>query len=621
MRLALIGFITPLVLSGGIAKSDYLYTEQQTSIMPGTIPNDEYWQMQWHLHNTGQSGGTSGADINAIKAWEITTGDPNIVIAVIDCGVDSQHPDLANNLVAGYDFYQNDDVPDPVKQNRMDAHGTCCAGIIAAEGNNGIGIIGVAPNCKIMPIRHGDATNWISQSQHAHAIRWAADHGADIISISWGRYNAPDIHSAIKDVTKIGGIGRDGKGCLVFVAVGISGMRIVSGWTEAYPEVIAVGATDHNDILWHYSDYGTELDLVAPSGCDGGWCGSFSTLWTTDLTGPQGNSIFNDDPNILDYAQYWGGTSPCAPIAAGVAALILSVEPNMTNNEVRHFLQRSAKDLGDPGRDDYYGWGRVDTRAALDMVLAKRCDLNNDWKVDELDLVILNAAIETNDLSADIAPPAKRDDIVDEQDLELLMQYLGTEIPEMGLIAYWKLDETEGDIAYDSSINYDGTLIGDPVWQPDAGMVAGALQFDGINDYVETDFVLDPANGPFSIFAWIKGGEPGQVLASQQAMANWLATDTEGKLMTELKCTGRSAGPLYSETVITDGQWHSIGLVWDGSHRTLYIDGVAVAEDTQHGLVGSQLGLYIGTGKAMEPGTYFSGLIDDVRIYNRAIHP
>jgi len=102
---------------------------------------------------------------------------------------------------------------------------------------------------------------------------------------------------------------------------------------------------------------------------------------------------------------------------------------------------------------------------------------------------------------------------------------------------------------------------------------------------------------------------------------DWLTADTEGNLMTELKCTGRSAGPLYCETVITDGQWHRIGLVWDGSNRTLYIDGVAVADDIQPGLESSQMGLYIGTDKAMEPGTYFSGLIDDVRVYNRAVSP
>jgi hypothetical protein len=104
-----------------------------------------------------------------------------------------------------------------------------------------------------------------------------------------------------------------------------------------------------------------------------------------------------------------------------------------------------------------------------------------------------------------------------------------------------------------------------------------------------------------------------------QGMANWLAVDTEGNLMTELKCTGRSAGPLLSETVITDGQWHCIGLVWDGLHRTLFVDGVAVAEDTQHGLVGSEMGLYIGVGKDYANDTFFSGLIDDVRIYNLAL--
>jgi hypothetical protein len=195
------------------------------------------------------------------------------------------------------------------------------------------------------------------------------------------------------------------------------------------------------------------------------------------------------------------------------------------------------------------------------------------------------------------------------------------EVYPPALIAYWALDEEQGVIAYDSAADCDGTLMGDPVWQPDAGMVAGALEFDGIDDYVITDSALDPADGPFSIFAWIKGAASGQVIISQQNMANWLTTDTDGNLMTELQCTGRSAGPLHSETVITDGQWHRIGLVWDGSHRTLYVDGVAVVEDTQHGLFGSQMGLNIGTGKAMESGTYFSGLIDDIRIYNRVVNP
>jgi hypothetical protein len=210
------------------------------------------------------------------------------------------------------------------------------------------------------------------------------------------------------------------------------------------------------------------------------------------------------------------------------------------------------------------------------------------------------------------------DGIVDIEDLEILAEHL---FEEVDLIAHWKLDETEGPIAYESIGEKDGFLIGEPLWQSNAGKVDGALQFDGSDDHIVTEYILDPADGSFSVFVWTKAGAPGQVVISQQSMANWLTADAEGNLMTELKCTGRSAGFLISDTVITDGQWHRIGLVWDGSHRTLYVDDVVVAEDTQHGLEGSQMGLYIGTGKDMEAGTYFSGLIDDVRIYNRAVHP
>ena len=190
-------------------------------------------------------------------------------------------------------------------------------------------------------------------------------------------------------------------------------------------------------------------------------------------------------------------------------------------------------------------------------------------------------------------------------------------------LAHWKLDETEGGIASDSVNDNDGTIYGDPAWQPTGGQVVGALDLDGIDDYVETDFVLNPADGPFSIFVWVKGGAPGQAVLSQMGGANWLYADSlEGNLMTALS---RPAGgrirpqPLVSEFVITDGNWQRIGLVWEGLYRTLYVDDVAVAEDTQTNLESSNNGLYIGAGKAMEPGSFWSGLIDDVRIYNRAL--
>jgi subtilisin family serine protease len=397
------------------AIQEHLSDARGTSDTSGFIPNDEYFPYQWHLHNTGQFGGTPDADINAPEAWEITAGDPNIVIAVIDIGVESNHPDLVNNLVSGYDFYEDDDCPDPDRNVRLDAHGTACAGIAAAEGNNGIGVVGVAWKCKVMPIRDGTTGSYITWAEEAEAFRWAAANGAAILSNSWGVSSPiPVLHSAIVDITKAGGIGRDGKGCVVFAAAGNQGGAIL--YPAAYPEVIAVGATDCNDARWSYSNYGPELNLMAPSGCDGEWCGSFAPLWTTDLTGPQGNSIFNDDPNLLDYAQYGGGTSVSCPIAAGVAALILSVEPNLTNIEVQLILERSARDLGEPGRDDYYGWGRVDARAALDLLMSILTDLNNDGLTDFKDFSKLAQYWQQDESSVDIAPPIG-DGIVDFKDL------------------------------------------------------------------------------------------------------------------------------------------------------------------------------------------------------------
>lgn len=186
------------------------------------IPNDEYFADQWHLHNTGQSGGTANADINAPEAWELTTGDPNIVVAVLDSGVDSNHPDLINNLVRGYDFCDNDYSPDPtLGESTMNAHGTACAGLIAAQANNSIGVAGVAPRCKIMPIRIFRAkgkysVEWVTEATIAEAIMWAAQNGADIVSLSYSSHlYSTIIREAIISVTVPGGVGRNGKGCVV----------------------------------------------------------------------------------------------------------------------------------------------------------------------------------------------------------------------------------------------------------------------------------------------------------------------------------------------------------------------------------------------------------------------
>ena len=249
-------------------------------------------------------------------------------------------------------------------------------------------------------------------------------------------------------------------------------------------------------------------------------------------------------------------------------------------------------------------------------------DFNGDGIVDSADMCIMVDYWHTDEPSCDIGPTPFGDGIVDVQDLIVLADHLFKELNDPTLVAHWALDETEGDMASESANNNDGTVYGDPAWQPEGGMVDGALQLEGIDDYVNTHFVLNPADGKFSVFAWIKGSTPGQAVLSQAGGANWLCTDSlEGNLMTELKELGRDAAILTSQTVITDGNWHRIGLVWDGSHRTLYVDDVAVAEDEQTNLEASENCLYIGAGTSMEPGSFWSGLIDDVRIYNRAMTP
>ncbi len=546
------------------------------------------------------------------------------MIAVSGTGVDTHHPDLVNNLVPGYDFFDDDNTPDPINEDPLDAHDTLCAGIAAAQGNNGIGIAGVAYDCRIMPIRIGTWTSWYTEADRAMSFRWGAAHGADVFSCSWTARSAPTIRSAVRDVTQPGGMGRQGKGCVVVFAAGNEG-AIFSDGPAAYPEVLAVGATDHNDVRWPYSSYGPELDIMAASGCSGDWCGTLAAFWSTDQTGPDGWSIHNSDPNILDYAQYIGGTSASCPIVAGVAVLILSIEPGLTSAEVRHFLCRSAKDLGDPGPDDYYGWGRVDARAALDMVLAKRADLNHDWRVDEDDRAILVKAMETNDLTADIAPAAKRDGVVDAKDLEMLMRYWDTqipEVPEQGLIAHWKLDETEGSVAHNTTGDrvYNANVHGKPSWQPEAGRIGGALAFDGKDDRISAPCAVNPAESPISVFAWVKGGSPGQVVISQSGKADWLmAAAPNGGLKTALSPAGLPA--LTTDVVITDDQWHRIGLVWDGTQRSLYADDALVAQDSPPGLASSPGTLFIGAGNKLAKGSFWTGLIDDVRLYDRAVKP
>jgi len=250
------------------------------------------------------------------------------------------------------------------------------------------------------------------------------------------------------------------------------------------------------------------------------------------------------------------------------------------------------------------------------------CDFNGDGIVDSGDICIMVDHWGEYYSVCDIAPPPSGDGIVDVLDLILLAEHLFEEVNDPTLVAHWPLDEIEGITAHDSVNGNNDIIMGDALWQPTSGKVDGALELDGVDDCLIATFGPNPAEGPFRVVAWIEGGAPGQAAISQPLGANWLMVDaSEGKLMTELKDSDGLIVPLLSETVIADGQWHRIGLVWDGSHRMLYVDGVTVAQDTLDSLGASAGGLYIGVGKDYALGTFFSGLIDDVRIYNRAVIP
>jgi hypothetical protein len=255
-------------------------------------------------------------------------------------------------------------------------------------------------------------------------------------------------------------------------------------------------------------------------------------------------------------------------------------------------------------------------------------DLNGDLKIDLADMQIILDHWGENYSLCDIGPTPFGDCIVDIQDMIVLAENL------YRFTAHWKLDEAEGGIAYDSVGDYDGTVNGNPPWQPAGGMKGGTLLLDGIDDYIETPFILDPTDESFSVFAWIMCWTPGQVIISQSntngnrspiSGSTWLGTTpSDGKLMTGLMPPPAgwvNPQPLVSESVITDMQWHHVGFVWDGSCRALYVDGIEVAKDSyaQNPLNSSEGGLYIGASNDLDAGTLFSGFMDDIRIYKQAL--
>jgi hypothetical protein len=247
-------------------------------------------------------------------------------------------------------------------------------------------------------------------------------------------------------------------------------------------------------------------------------------------------------------------------------------------------------------------------------------DFNGDGKVDVADVSIMVEHWHTDYSLCDIGPMPWGDGFVDAQDLAVLAEYL---VEDSRPVAHWKLDEDQGSIAYDSAGIQDADLHGGPVWHSSGGKEGGALQFDGTNDYVRAPFILDPSAGSFSVFAWIKSNARGQVIISQtgESGARWLWTDPSyGRLTTWLMHPPFDL--LMAGSTITDNQWHHVGMVYDCIRlkRYLYVDGIEVARDTNPvGGVNANGGLYFGADKTLQAGSFFSGLMDDIRIYDEVL--
>jgi hypothetical protein len=288
----------------------------------------------------------------------------------------------------------------------------------------------------------------------------------------------------------------------------------------------------------------------------------------------------------------------------------------LINGPTRDFFPRISSE----GHTLYFRSIDREGRGNFQVPIILILDFNGDGKVDIADVAIMLEHWHTDYSLCDIGPFPWGDGFVDAQDLIVLAQHL---FEGSRPAAHWKLDEEQGSAACDSAGPYDAELHGGPLWQPAGGKEGGALQFDGVDDYVSTPFILDPAKGSFSVFAWVKSSGRGQVIVSQNDATGtrWLWTDPSyGRLTTWLMHP--PFDPLMSGSTVTDGQWHHVGLVFDfeALRRYLYVDGREAAKDTVFvGGVGSNGGLYFGAEKTLGAGTFFSGLIDDVRIYNVAL--
>lgn len=295
----------------------FKFAELDQRVAEDATTNDPYLSSQWHLPKIG-----------ATTAWDSAQG-AGVTIAILDSGIDTQHPDFAGRLVAGHNFVDNNSNVEDVR-----SHGTKVAGAAAATMNNGVGVASVAGGAKIMPVRVSDSTGYVYWSTMAAGLTWAADRGARVAVMSFnGVAGSASVLNAAAYFRSKGG--------LSFVSAGNDNFDPAYANTSA---MIIVSATTSADAKASFSNFGDHVHLAAPGS------GIYSTTWG------QGYASVN-------------GTSFSAPVAGAVAALVMSANPGLSNAQVENILFSTAVDLGSAGRDVYFGHGRVDASAAVAAAL------------------------------------------------------------------------------------------------------------------------------------------------------------------------------------------------------------------------------------------------------------
>lgn len=295
-------------------RPEVVFAELDELFPPDATPNDPYFGVEWHLPK-----------ISAPAAWDVGVGSPSVIIAVLDTGVDGTHPDLAPKLVAGWNFYDNNDDTSDVY-----GHGTAVAGAAGAVTNNALGVAAVCWGCQLMPIRISDPQGYGSTSRIANGLVWAADRGARVANVSYRVSTSSTVQTAAAYFQDHGGV--------VTVA---AGNETQFETAVDNPFVLTVSATTSNDALASWTNTGNNIDLAAPG----------SSIRTTNRGGGYGG---------------WSGTSFSAPIVASAAGLLISTNPALSGAQVQEILKSSADDLGPGGWDTGYGWGRLNIARAVE---------------------------------------------------------------------------------------------------------------------------------------------------------------------------------------------------------------------------------------------------------------